>query len=322
VAKSLPERWEIIMRSSTGSVALEGRRLAFSRMSESPSFFPSDRFTRSSRPSPDPVSVVCALIDNCLDARARNVDVLIQGYAGRATSIAVVDDGVGMVPEMIQAACAPGSTCRLGDGPHFARAGSGLPKLPLAIGARFTVFSKVGASALHSVMIARPPASDRLGPVPMAAPVSLPRFLAEKVEPAFSRHSGTVVLMECLSDSFLDARALRRLLRQRIAFAFGRLSHRLTITVDGRPLESGDPLTRTGPGFYVCGDNDAVTVTSAFRSASDRALPDARGAVPIRSLSNAPGRGIVAVRMGDPPPAEAPFVQADLTNGVLDALVE
>jgi hypothetical protein len=168
----------------------------------------------------------------------------------------------------------------------------------LAIGARFTVFSKVGASALHSVMIARPPVSDRLGPVPMAAPVSLPRFLVEKVEPAFSGHSGTVVLMECLSDSFLDARALRRLLRQRIAFAFGRLSHRLTITVDGRPLKSGDPLTRTGPGFYVCGDNDAVTVTSAFRSASDRALPDARGVVPIRSLSNAPGRGIVAVRMG------------------------
>ena len=35
-----------------------------------------------------------------------------------------------------------------------------------------------------------------------------------------------------------------------------------------------------------------------------------------------PSEGIVAVRMGAPPPADAPFTQAVLTDAVLDALAE
>lgn len=286
------------MPSVAEPVAIQGRRLAFGRPPLLARPSASERFQPSVRPSPDPVSVVCALIDNCLDARARNVDVRVQSYAGRATSIAVIDDGVGMVPEMIQAACAPGSSCRLGDGPHFARTGSGLPKLPLAIGARFTVFSRVGAGDLHGVMVARPASGGASGPVPAAARVALPLFLAEKVGAALQSHSATVVLIECLSDSFLSARALRRLLRRRLAFAFGRLSARLTIAVEGLPLASDDALGETGPGFYVCGDNDAVTVTSVYRRPSDRTQAKRHDTLPTRALASAPESGIVAVRMG------------------------
>jgi hypothetical protein len=35
-----------------------------------------------------------------------------------------------------------------------------------------------------------------------------------------------------------------------------------------------------------------------------------------------PSEGIVAVRMGAAPPPGAPFTQAELTEGVLDALVD
>lgn len=286
------------MLSSTRSVAIQSHGFVLNRASASvPSLF-APRFSRSLRPSPDPVSVVCALIDNAWDARARTVDVLVSSRDGRVVSIAVVDDGVGMVPEMIQAACAAGESCRLGDGPHFARSGSGLPTRPLAIGRRFTVFSRTRGFPTHAVVQTGCGKQARPLPAPAAMQARLPRFLEEKTAAWAAAPSGTIVLIECLMDSFLDARSLRRKLRQKVAFAFGRLQHKAGISVDGRALDFGDRLAEVGPEFFICGDDDAVHVTSAFCAAGGRAHSHAQRAAPSKAMTSTPGRGLIGVRIG------------------------
>lgn len=95
------------------------------------------------------------LIDNSIEAGASNIHIAL-GYEDsekKPTSIAVIDDGHGMVPEMIRLSVLWGGTHREGSRSGFGRFGFGLPSASVNQARRFSVFSKVEAGDWQHVTV-------------------------------------------------------------------------------------------------------------------------------------------------------------------------
>jgi hypothetical protein len=190
----------------------------------------------------DTAAALAALIDNAIDGGASRVDIAIEASNSVPTAIAVIDNGYGMVPEMIRAACAVGVSCLLGDGPHLARNGFGLPSAPFSIGSRFDVLSCPHGNPLFGVtMDLAEIASDE---VPEARRAALPMFVSGYIAtylPAWS--CGTVVMMSDLDR--VSPHSLVRLragIAQHLGFVFARFIGTIDLRIDGERVAPVDPL--------------------------------------------------------------------------------
>src|SRR5206468_4610615 len=82
------------------------------------------------------------LIDNSIQAEAANI-FLVLGFGdsqSKPNSIAVIDDGHGMDPDMIRVAMLWGGSHRINNRDGFGRYGYGLPSACVSQGRRFTVY--------------------------------------------------------------------------------------------------------------------------------------------------------------------------------------
>ena len=205
----------------------------------------------------DLAGAVADLVDNSLDADATRVDVDL-GSEWRGAYIRIADDGLGMTERQLDEAMRYGSA-RPYDLQDLGHYGLGLKTASLSqcrrltVATRSTIRGRVRirrwdldrVAAQDSWVLERPRVSD---------------CRPELVEPLAGR-SGTVVLWEQL-DRVLGERSLgeeavqRRLhtaseeIAAHLSMAFHRFlagetaGPRLTIRVDGRPLESWDPFAR------------------------------------------------------------------------------
>lgn len=196
----------------------------------------------------DSAAALCALVDNAIDAGATLIDLVIACDSSRPTALAVIDNGYGMVPEMMRAALALGVTCKLGDGPHLARNGFGLPSAPFAIGRRFDLFSCPRGDALHRLTVdlaalddsASFPAALRAEPSPLIA--------AHIARHARGWSSGTAVVVSDLDRLAPNsATTLRTHLHSTLGYVFGSQLPRVSIRLDGEVIRPIDPLFLT-PG--------------------------------------------------------------------------
>lgn len=212
----------------------------------------------------DTAAALCALVDNAIDAGALLIDVVVECDGALPTALAVIDNGYGMVPEMMHAASALGATCRLGDGPHLARNGFGLPAAPFAIGQRFDLFSCARGDTLRQVTIDLETLDDQASlPAPRGA--DLPAFVADHI----ARHartwvSGTIVVIGDLDRlAPRSASALRADLRAHLGHVFAHHMTNVTLRLDGQPIAPVDPLflTPDGVGFSA----DAARAIDAGR---------------------------------------------------------
>lgn len=196
----------------------------------------------------DSAAAICALVDNAIDAGATLIDVVIHSDGRWPVALAVIDNGYGMVPEMMRAAAAVGVTCRLGDGPHLARNGFGLPAAPFAIGQRFDLFSCPRGEALRQVALDLDALDDR-ALLPEARRADLPPFVAAYLgRHARNWSSGTAVVISELDRlAPRAASALRADLVAQLGYVFGRFLGQVTLRLDGAPVAPIDPLFLT-PG--------------------------------------------------------------------------
>src|SRR5688572_4757243 len=85
------------------------------------------------------------LVDNAYEAGASHVHVVLNddgsGRKNNVTQIAVIDDGNGMIPEMIRVAMLWGGTDRENSRSGIGRFGYGLPSSCVSQGQRFEVYS-------------------------------------------------------------------------------------------------------------------------------------------------------------------------------------
>src|SRR5262245_52940356 len=101
-----------------------------------------------------PVWALAELIDNAVQAAATKIDVLL-GYGSENRSrskpdhVAIVDNGVGMIPEMLTYAVMWGGTDRENDRTGFGRYGYGLPSAAVSLAKRYSVYSRVTGGDWH-----------------------------------------------------------------------------------------------------------------------------------------------------------------------------
>lgn len=98
------------------------------------------------------------MIDNSVQAGSTVIGVSFGYAAGNKSQakpdmLAVVDNGVGMIPKMISYAVRWGGTDRENDRDGFGRYGYGLPSSAVSIAERYTVYSKVAAGDWHAVTV-------------------------------------------------------------------------------------------------------------------------------------------------------------------------
>lgn len=198
---------------------------------------------------PDTAAAICALVDNAIDARANEIDVVVEVEAGQVAALAVIDNGIGMVPEMLRAACAVGASCSIGDGPHLARSGFGLPSAPFAMGTRFALYSRPSNGALMGVEVDLGRITgdeDGIGP---AEPAKLPRFVTAHLARSNRQWtSGTIVVVSDLDRiAPRSPKLLKAELRQRLGYVFQHFSRRVNLKVNAEAISAIDPLFLT-PG--------------------------------------------------------------------------
>lgn len=243
------------------------------------------------------------LIDNALQADASKV-LLTFGFDStsdaKPASVAVVDNGHGMDPEMLRLSVIWGGTHREDDRTGFGRYGYGLPSACVSQGQRFTVFSKVEGGTLNAVTldleeIGDGHLSDASGRivVPPAQPAQMPKWVIRQIREQlgikdFKR--GTVVVIEKLDRlSWKTRKALERHLLQGIGTTYRNFLRHTGIWVGEKRVTAVDPLfTTPGYRFY---DLDSDRAEALEEHAFEVKDPDTRkpvGTVKVRYSSMPP----------------------------------
>ena len=212
----------------------------------------------------NPARALDELVDNSIEAGAENVHVYF-GYAivgsTKPSAIATVDDGYGMIPEMITAACRWGGTDRHNSRAMFGRFGFGLPSASVSQGRRFTVYSRTGTGEFYRVTIDVDEIKDGKYSVggrvvtPAATPSELPAWVADEVAEMFPGGLDavrTVILWEKLDFKLWRTTSdLERNLLQKFGVTYRGYLRSSAISVNGKAVESIDPLfTTPGARFY------------------------------------------------------------------------
>lgn len=232
------------------------------------------------------------LIDNAIEAEAKNVHVALFDTRGSVGTLAVIDDGHGMDPEMVQIAVTWGGGHRGKQPRGLGKYGFGLPTSSVSIGRRFTVFSRVEGGEWHAatvdlddIMEGKLTRGHRVE-APSATPAELPASVQAFIDTHFTGAlvSGTVVLIEKLDrirPKKVDG------LRNELLEHFG-LVHRnsledVRLDVNGVRTEPLDPLFLTPGWRYFDLDEDrAVALDPLAFDVKDKASGENLGTVKVR----------------------------------------
>ncbi|MBK5218942.1 MAG: ATP-binding protein [Thermoleophilia bacterium] len=243
------------------------------------------------------------LIDNGIQAEASKILVTFgfdKTSDAKPASIAVVDNGHGMDPEMLRLAVIWGGTHRENDRTGFGRYGYGLPSACVSQGQAFTVFSLVEGGEMTAITLDLEEIGDgqytddngRIV-VPPAGPAKLPKWLAKTIRDQLGIDQfehGTVVLIEKLDRLTWKTRnALERHLLQGIGVTYRNFLRHTGIWVDDKRVEPVDPLfTTPGYRFYDLDEDRAEALEDHSFEVKD---PDTRrpiGTVKVRYSSMPP----------------------------------
>lgn len=202
------------------------------------------------------------LIDNAIEAGATAVHVAL-GYQGKSQAqpdaIAIIDNGHGMVEQMLPLAVAWGGTHREGSRAGLGRFGFGLPSASVNQTRRYTVYSKVSDGAWWAVTIdlddiAKGKYNNASGKVvvPKAKKAEPPAWVQKYVKDQFSGgelNHGTVVVWEHPDRlDWTTTAGLTRNLLQHFGITFRFYLKDVDIFFDGTRVEPTDPLF-VMPGF-------------------------------------------------------------------------
>lgn len=209
----------------------------------------------------DPAWAISELIDNSVQAGANTVQVRT-GFKEKAKStaknpdyIAVVDDGNGMIPEMISYAVRWGGSDRIGDRSGFGRFGYGLPSSCVSIASVYTVYSKIKGGEWHAVHVDLKQLgecgqdTERTEELLRATPASLPKWLHTENQgiTVDEMESGTVVVLEDMDRlrdtvGWVNVKAIRAKFLVHLGTIYRHWIPKINIMVDGVSCQAVDPL--------------------------------------------------------------------------------
>jgi hypothetical protein len=217
------------------------------------------------------------LIDNSMQAAASKIDLAF-GFDGattdkKPTAVAVIDNGFGMIPDMLAFAAKWGGTDRENDRRGFGRYGYGLPSSCVSQGERFRIFSRTQGAELHEVVVdlqeirqGRGAEGTRvLAPIPVES--TLPVWVQDHVDKHFGGlPHGTVIIIDKLDRlSWVTRDKLKAMLLQHAGLIYRNYLREITITIDGTKVEPIDPLFLSELGRYFDLDSDRAEGIEEYR---------------------------------------------------------
>jgi hypothetical protein len=169
--------------------------------------------------------------------------------------LAVIDNGNGMIPEMIGYAVRWGGTDREGDRTGFGRYGYGMPSSLVSLGKRYTVYSKANGAEWHAVTLDIDELADAANDVKKteqlltARPEELPTWVIENEDkiPLANLKSGTVIVVEDMDrlrqqGGWIKAETLRAKLLRNFGIIYRSWIPERRIYVQGDEAQAIDPL--------------------------------------------------------------------------------
>jgi len=247
-----------------------------------------------------PAWALAELVDNSIQAGADTVSIHFGFNPDNKTrikpdSVAICDNGNGMIPDMITYAVRWGGTDREGDRKGFGRYGYGLPSSAVSIAKRYTVYSKAPGAEWHAVTVDIDQLADAAGDLAAtekllaATKVKLPKWVQEIEEPIniSGLESGTVVLLEDLDrlrtlSGWIKADSLKTKLLQHFGVIYRHWVPEHRIFVQGAEVQAVDPLFLMEHGrFYNESPVRAERVDS--RTFEVETSTGAKGSITIRA---------------------------------------
>jgi hypothetical protein len=241
----------------------------------------------------DVASALGELIDNAIQANATRVEVFVMEQRDprgqRVVNIGVLDNGSGMDAHGLHRSLQFGGTPRFGDRSGLGRFGMGLPNSSLSQAPRVDVFAwQLRGECLHTYLDVGEVASGKRRTIPRPTTAPLPSWASD-----LAAASGVLVLWSgCDRLKHRKASTVASWVRK----ALGRmyyypLSDKLSLAVNGRPVEPIDPLLRSAAGV----DGGAVPFGEPLRY--EVALPQGHGSsfvevrfteLPVRQWASLP----------------------------------
>lgn len=207
----------------------------------------------------NPAWALSELSDNSFQAQANVFSIRFKPTEkdlNKPEQIAVIDDGIGMIPPMISYAVRWGGTDREGDRRGYGRYGYGLPSSSVSVAKRYTVYSKVKNEDWSSVTIDLNELASVAGDIEAteklleAKPAELPDWLIREEDKFLisELESGTIIVLE-IPDRLqrLNGWKTIKTIKSKLLEHFGviyrhKLPSEYRILVDGVLTEAVDPL--------------------------------------------------------------------------------
>jgi hypothetical protein len=191
-------------------------------------------------------------VDNSFQSEATRIDVLYATDSSKnVNSIAIVDNGHGMEPEMIRAAVLWGGTHRFNDRTGFGRYGFGLPSAAVSITEEYEVYSKIKDGAWHRVRInlleianGKLTNSEGLILAPKPDVVELPKFVRQTLGDR-ELLSGTVIHLvapDRLSSGFRKGQSFEQKMLEHLGLVYRGILRQSKLYVNEKLVEPVDPL--------------------------------------------------------------------------------
>jgi hypothetical protein len=236
------------------------------------------------------------IIDNSIQANATWVDVIF-GFnksSLKPGQIAIIDNGWGMVPEMVRASLVWGAGTRLNDRLGFGKYGYGLPSASVSQCLRVEVYSKIAdgpwAKAFLDVdEISQGKWTDkhRIN-TPTEVLEEPPAFVIDnlKAQNRWPMKSGTVVVWDKLDPTRIDRQRredLKNKLLSNLGIIYRNYLVDVPMTVDDEKVEPCDPLFLT-PGFrhFDLDSDRAEELPGAVIEVGDKATREVIGKMRVR----------------------------------------
>jgi hypothetical protein len=249
------------------------------------------------------------LVDNAYEAGASNVHVVLNddGSArrGNVSEIAVIDDGSGMIPEMVRVAMLWGGTDRENNRTGFGRFGYGLPSSCVSQGRRFEVYSateggKFFACTLDLDEIEEGKYTNSDGEIVVAEPVAakLPRFVNDYIHehfPGGKLTRGTVVVISKLDKlTWKSMNPAQNNLLEHMGVVYHKLRAQFELFVNGKRVEPIDPLFLTPDYRWYDLDAERAKALDPMRiDVKDRETREVIGHINVRFSYMSPHFGSI-----------------------------
>lgn len=196
-------------------------------------------------------------IDNSLQAGATRVDVIAARTQG--IDLAVIDDGHGMLPDMMRASVVWGGTHRHDDREGLGRYGFGLPSAAVSITRHYDVYSRVHGKEWYKISIklddiVSGKLTDEHGTVRAPYPVKthLPDFVKDSLVDR-SLENGTVIVLNAvdrLTPGYVRPDTFNSNLREHLGLVYRGFLPSRQIFVNGKKVDIVDPLFLNPDGCF------------------------------------------------------------------------